>query len=248
MRTSSRLRNRNHEQGHRGQLASPPRFEPATQRIVFDYRMISVWAWPSRGGLIVLEHVTALDCEFLGLDALDLRVHRDPDQDAEDELCQRLLLLGAKWFDSRDRYRFVAGVVHDEEDKVKILESSSVLNVPGPTIRERRWVRVGYPTAPEGGFWVAEYDTVVYHEIYSAKDRIVPYGADLVQLAKSMDEKCEALKKLDGKFYKTLDDYDGLSYLNAWKNKTSGEVGPLTRSPYPDLNGEEISWGMYEMH
>jgi hypothetical protein len=47
------------------------------------------------GGLIVLEHATTLDFDILGLNSIHPPMRRDPDQHAEDKLCQRLLLLGA---------------------------------------------------------------------------------------------------------------------------------------------------------
>lgn len=114
MRTPAHLRKPNCKRGPLGASAKPLRYPP-TERTVFLEDSISVWGWPSRGGLIVLESVTALDFDFLGLDSLHPPMRRDPNQDTEDMLCQRLLLLGAKWFDSRDRYGFVGNVAEDHD-------------------------------------------------------------------------------------------------------------------------------------
>lgn len=73
-----------------------PRRFPPTLRINFLDNEVDVWGWPSRGGVIVLRYVTAVDFDFLGLDPVDPPMLRDRDQDTEDVFCQRLLLLGAK--------------------------------------------------------------------------------------------------------------------------------------------------------
>ncbi|KAL8773457.1 MAG: hypothetical protein Q9209_001560 [Squamulea sp. 1 TL-2023] len=62
-------------------------------------------------------------------------------KDEDDRFCQRMLLLGATWFDSEVRYQFFnayAAVAHfavEEVDNVREIE---------PTLRERRWVKVGW--------------------------------------------------------------------------------------------------------
>jgi hypothetical protein len=123
-----------------------------TMRIVFHTNGVNVWGWPSRGGVIVLERVTALDCDFLGLDPVDLPMLRDRDQDAEDALYQRLLLLGAKWFDSDARRDFIFGLMEDDDTDLTAVRAGEK---PPPTATERRWVAVAYPDGrgPEGGVW-----------------------------------------------------------------------------------------------
>jgi hypothetical protein len=63
----------------------------------------------------VLQHATALDFEVLGLDRINPPLFRDEDQGCEDELCKRLLMLGARWFESGERYLFIEYVAEDEE-------------------------------------------------------------------------------------------------------------------------------------
>jgi hypothetical protein len=103
---------------------------PSMHRVVFLCNTVSVWAWPSRGGLIVLECVTPVDLDFLGLDLIRLRLERDPDQDAEDRLCQQLLRLGAKWFDSPERYQFASGVFEEDERCVDDLVIQDAIKEP----------------------------------------------------------------------------------------------------------------------
>jgi hypothetical protein len=40
------------------------------------------------------------------------------------------------------------------------------------------------------------------------------------------------LKQLGGRFLANLEDYDGVGCLNAWKDKETGEVGPLVITRY----------------
>ena len=201
-------------------------YSDTSTRIAFNEDSLSVWAWPSRGGIIVLDHALGLDFEFLGLDPVNLAMHRDTDQDSEDVLCQRLLLLGAKWFDSSQRRGFVAGVAEgDERDLMAIQDETRA----PPSRMERRWVSVAHMS--EGGFWVAEFDIPIpgYHD----KHNLVPGGVAQVQLARSMVEKAEILKRIGAKFYASLDEYsagDGAACLNAWKTKFSGELGPLQKA------------------
>jgi hypothetical protein len=72
--------------------------------IIFD-DAISIFGYPSRGGYIILERADAIDFDFLKISRFDPPLTRATAPEAEDECCQRLLLLGAKWFDSESRYR-----------------------------------------------------------------------------------------------------------------------------------------------
>lgn len=188
--------------------------DPAGRRIVFNDGTITIWGWPSRGGVIALERATALDFEFLGLDAVDLAMSRDADQDTEDALCQRLLLLGAKWLDSSRRRAFVAGVAEDDDRDISALDAGEE---EPPNRMERRWVSVAFEPESKGGFWVADFDTAMRG--MQEKHNLVPEGAARVQLARTMSEKVEILKRIGARFYASLDEYsagDGAACLNAW--------------------------------
>jgi hypothetical protein len=187
-------------------------------RLVCLEESVSIWAWPSRGGLVVLERATALDVEFLGLDPVRIARYRDEDQSREDELCQRLLQLGAKWFDSRERYGFVCDVAANDERSLAAIDEGEQL---APTVMERRWISVGVPSSGVG-LWVAEYETMMRG--YTSHD-LPPEDALRVGLARTMDEKCEILEMMGAKFYENVEQYHGVVCLNAWKDKFSGEIG-----------------------
>lgn len=55
-----------------------------------------IYAWPSRGCMIVLDSADAIDFEYSGLNPLDPPFERLDDQAAEDVFCQRWLSLGTK--------------------------------------------------------------------------------------------------------------------------------------------------------
>jgi hypothetical protein len=206
---------------------------------------VSVWAWPSRGGLIVLERATPVDFTFLGFDAVHPPPRRDRDQDAEDGLCQKLLLLGAKWFDSEARYRFVAGVAEDDERDLLVLEAGEA---PKLTRMERRWVSVAVVGAggidgdgdggkqgeeTEGGLWVLEYETNIAG--MQETKNLLPGDTGRVALARTMEEKCEILKAMGARFFANPDLYEGgAACVAAWKKKTQGEVGPLVKTQYEE--------------
>ncbi len=63
------------------------------------------------------------------------------DEDEEDAFCQRLLLLGAKWWDSEKRYQFIDHFAVDIQPYVEDVEEGRVAE---PTRRERRWIKVGW--------------------------------------------------------------------------------------------------------
>ena len=65
----------------------------------------------------------------------------DNSDESENIFCQRLLLLGAKWFDSYKRYRFVNGYGASVHPYIYQVEQGLVEQ---PTMRERRWLRVGW--------------------------------------------------------------------------------------------------------
>ncbi|KAK4206726.1 hypothetical protein QBC37DRAFT_356453 [Rhypophila decipiens] len=224
----------------RGQLGQwqpsqrPPRRFPPTTRLNFpNPNRVDVWGWPSRGGVIVLPRVCAVDFAFLGLDPIDPPLLRDRDQEREDLFCQSLLSLGAKWFDSDARRGFVAEAEdYADEDTLEDLQSAEQ---PWPTLMERRWVSVAYPG--EGGLWIVEYDTAMYNGQWE-EDNQVPEDAAQVQMARDMSQKVEILKRMKGaRFYASAEEYErvggGKACLNWWVSKTAGEVGPLEKTVYP---------------
>ncbi|KAL9618506.1 MAG: hypothetical protein Q9160_006762 [Pyrenula sp. 1 TL-2023] len=184
---------------------------------------VYVFAWPSKGGVIILEHTEGIDFEFLGLDPVNPPPTRLQNQAEEDVFCQRLLLLGAKWWDSEIRWRFLKAADERDEATIEALEEETE---PAPTMRERRWVSVGWPTG--GGLWVAEFDTTLWE--IEEEHNIVPEDTARLRLARTMDERCQVLKEhLGGRYYEDISEYEGYAFLNSWNATEQGEVGPLLK-------------------
>jgi hypothetical protein len=194
----------------------------STVRTSFGDNEASIYAWPSRGGVIILNQADAIDFEFLGLNPLDPPMERLKDLKAEDLFCQRLLLLGAKWWDSEARYSIIVAV---REAATRAGNGSFVVaDQPPATMREKRFVKVGWPST--GGLWVAEFDTVFAG--VDEEDNLLPEAPSRLQMARTMDERCDILRgPFEATFYETLEYYSGHAFLKAWDNKESGEVGPL---------------------
>lgn len=93
------------------------------------------------------------------------------------------MLLGAKWWDSRSRYGFFRRLDVDAGAVADLGEDRE----PWLTLRERRWVAVGWPSGARGGLWVAEFDTNL-PEI-EEEDHLLPGDATCVLLARDMDER-----------------------------------------------------------
>lgn len=226
VRTPQDRQRPNVDRSRLGAPHKPP--PPSNTRAAISSSTIDLWGWPSRGGLIVLPRVTALELSFLKLDPTDFSSysHRSPDQGVEDDFCHCLLLLGAKWFDSHARYAFVCGVAENLDVDIQAIEDGEQ---PAPTRMERRWVSVAW--LPGGkGFWVAEFETMMRG--YGERGNLVPEGAPRVALAADTQQKAAIIKELGGKFFERVDEYDGAACLNAWAGKETGEVEPLVYMPY----------------
>lgn len=133
-------------------------------------------------------------------------------------------MLGAKWFDSEERYRFVDAVVQDHGEAITKLDQGKERWL---TAMETTWVSVAFENGvdAEGGAWVVEFEMNVYG--HTGKDNPVPENAGRIGLARSMEEKCAILKNMGAKFYKGLGDYKGKACLNMWETKVKGNLAPL---------------------
>ena len=224
----------------------------SNRRVCFTDTNVSVYGWPSRGGIIVLDDATHVDFTFLSLSTTkppltrllrstavattcrgededqgiksetvsgtncvlwsrpsegqeDEMKKEEGDEDEEDVFCQRLLLLGAKWWDDEKRYQFVDQLAADFPPAIKDIEEG---RAPDPTLRERRWIKVGWEPAAAvnsgsasaiaagAGFWILDCDTNWIGII--EEDNLVPIDAAKVELAKNMGERCEILQQMGG--------------------------------------------------
>lgn len=190
------------------------------KRTCFTHTQISIWAWPSLGGVIILDQALPPDFEFLSLDLLSPPLLRSKDQEAEDEFCQQLLLLGAKWWDSVARYEILCARYRNERRACN--NAFIVSQQPPATTREGRCVKVGWPST--GGLWIAECP----FETHPSR----------LQMARTMDERCEILRDhFEATFYRSIDEYEGHTFIKSWERnhpsrkhkvrKHSGEAGPL---------------------
>lgn len=125
------------------------------------------------------------------------------------------------------RYVFISDVAAN--DPGAILDVENELQ-PYPTRRERRWVKVGWPTETKGALWVANFE----HRWPATDhgDNVVPENAGRVALARDMDEHCKIIEKIGGKYFKNIEEYVGETFLRAWewKQEGEGEVGPMART------------------
>ncbi|KAH7349039.1 hypothetical protein BKA66DRAFT_477156 [Pyrenochaeta sp. MPI-SDFR-AT-0127] len=185
----------------------------------FDFDItITIYSWPSRGGVIMLENASVADFSFLSLDRLNPKMLRHETREEEDAFSKQLLLLGAKWWDSLARYWLLNSPDQDIAERD---------NNPVPTIRERYWFGVAWPST--GGLVVSEYDTNMYG--VGIETDTVPDDVCRLILCTTMDEKATMLReRFGGKLWNSVDDYDGNAFISCWGSKDSGEVGQLLQT------------------
>ncbi|KAF1961811.1 hypothetical protein CC80DRAFT_488217 [Byssothecium circinans] len=191
-----------------------------TRRIRFETPTVTIYGYPSRGGIIMLEDASPADLEFMALDRMDPIMFRHEDPKDEDAFCQRLLLLGAKWWDSMARFILLNS---EDVDRGELDESDE----PEPTKRERHWVSVAWPST--GGFVVSEFDTNMW--CVEVEKELVPDDVTRLRLCTSMDEKAQMLKdRFLGKVWGRVEDYRGNAFIGCWGQKRTGEVGEFQKT------------------
>lgn len=196
-----------------------------THRIELINSTVTIYGWPSRGGVIVFEAASPADFDFLHLDRLDPPMQRYKTPDEEDSFCQQLLLLGAKWWDSMARYT----LLNCEDIDIHALDDS---DEPLPTLRERYWISVAWPST--GGLVVSEWDTNMYGVGLGVE--LVPTDTSRLLLCTNMDEKTELLKsRFQGKLWNSVAEYTGNSFIGSWALKDAGEIGQFQYSWPKDL-------------
>lgn len=202
-----------------------------SRRTSFDQSNVCLYGWPSRGGIIVLENATPPDFEYLHLNPLDPPLRRDPEQGAEDEFCRGLLRLGATWWDSEARRDFVKKLEHGHEEAIEAVYADESL---APTKLEQTWMRIAWPSDPAGALCVLVRDKPIMGR---SGDLVLPPKNHLIiSLARTMDERCELLRKLGGKMYDRIEDVDDPRFLRAWEDEYLGEKGGLKKYEFNDPN------------
>jgi hypothetical protein len=157
---------------------------------------ITVYAWPSGGGVIVLEHTSPADFDFLGVDRLDPPLQRYETREEEDVFCQMMLLLGAKWWDSMTRFHLLTS---ESTDMHALCDSDETES----TKRERYWVSIAWPST--GGLVVAEWDTMMYG--FTDENELVPMDVLRLLLCTNMDEKVHMLEeRVQGNLWSSVEE------------------------------------------
>jgi len=133
-----------------------------------------VFGFPSTGGMLQLD-CSNTELDFLGLPTLlPQDIPRSLDQGEEDAFCDKMRLLGARLWPSMRHW-------------VEALIERS--DMEGDEAKE---VRVGWPS-DGNGVWIISW---------GRKDgRALAVGREVVKRARSMDERCEVIERLGGRFY-----------------------------------------------
>jgi hypothetical protein len=167
---------------------------------------VYLYGYPSRGGFIALERTTPVHFEFLSLSRVDPPKSRAATPETEYGFCQRLLLPGAKWFDSEDRYRFMCFLEEESDQAITDLGSGKQKDF---NLRERRWIEVAREGDPskdaDTGVWVAEWDINLNGVL--DWENMKPADAASVTLGRDMRERCQILEGMGATLYKPLAKY-----------------------------------------
>ncbi|KAK3293091.1 uncharacterized protein B0H64DRAFT_403460 [Chaetomium fimeti] len=152
-----------------------PYFDPPLERVSYGtWPGALVLGWPAKGGLYVLNAVSAVELEFLGYDRFKpvLRPDpADPDTAADEEAhCNKMRYLGADWWESEHAW------------------SEYKRELPPGRLGEIIFA-TGWPA--EGGVWILIDD----EEIGGKKH------AGMLFNAYTMEERCNIIKQLGGTFY-----------------------------------------------
>lgn len=124
-------------------VRTPAPHDPSQERMEVTDNDIRIYGWPSKGGCITLEHVDAVDFNFVGLDRIYLSYNKFQDQQEEDVFCQRMLLLGGKWWSSFERRDLFYRVATDDEYAITDMKNDPQLVF---NAQERLWIAVGWPS------------------------------------------------------------------------------------------------------
>ncbi|USW56781.1 hypothetical protein Slin15195_G101000 [Septoria linicola] len=105
-------------------------------RTTFDLDAPMVLGYPSTGGVLMLPFDIAI-AEYLGIPRLGT-AYRASDPIEEDKFCDRLRLLGAKWWKSQDTY--VRKLIGIEEMTEMERKEAIIVGWPGEEEKEGVWV------------------------------------------------------------------------------------------------------------
>lgn len=126
---------------------------------------------------------------------------------------QKILLLGAKWFDTCNQYTFL---LHTEELDVDVLEHSPE---PEPTLSEWCCMTIAWPST--GGLVVAGSATML-GEHDKDSGYFIPADITRLKLCAIVDEEVGMLRgPFRGKTLANVVPYEGYGFLNSWAVKVT---------------------------
>ena len=82
----------------------PPIFRDPNRRAVFGEFGCHIYAWPSKGGVIIRGNADIVELKQLGFDPLDPPARRVTDQEKEGAFCVELRKVGGRWWKSERRF------------------------------------------------------------------------------------------------------------------------------------------------
>lgn len=156
----------------------PPPPAPALtmRRVDIGHFLSHVYGWPSTGG-VWTKTVDTVELVFLGIDPQHAK--RCGNQMEEDDFCQRLKRLGARFYANEGAIRLsrIPDLSYDRVD----IETD---------IDHELDYQVGWPV--DGGVWISVLDlTHTHSEAKQAK----------IHSATSMEERCRTIQDLGGRYY-----------------------------------------------
>lgn len=160
----------------------------------------TVYGWPKKGGVYVLNSCLGIELEFLGFDRLgevmDLSKEARSESDEEEEVhCNRSKYTKDQENHVRDLYGwFLTPNVAVRQLGATWWKSyyAYLYASLGPGQKSDQVLHVGWPTSGDG-VWVL---SLVRREAY---DSIKPYG--IIYNARDMDERCRLIERFGGRFY-----------------------------------------------
>lgn len=168
----------------RSRLCPHPIQRDCTRRAVFVDYGCTLYSWPSSGGVIIKDNANGVEMVFLGLDRFNPPSERFEDAEAEDAFGRELRKIGGKRWKSEQRY---LDAYFAEGNGTKLTEAELKVNI------------YGWPD--NGGLWVLHYPT----------EEDVPNDIARLNMAFTMEERCQLLKEYNAKFYENPRDYGGLA-------------------------------------
>ena len=161
-------------------------------RLSFYTGVPVVYGWPSSGGVLI-KQVSAVEVEWLGLQRAGLSC-RAENRGEEDVFCTRLRRLGARWY-SRERIWLARAMSIDHSFNSS--DRKSVDDIPN--------LEVGIPSSRQhndNAAWVLR--------VSDTNGREATDQRCMLQLALSMEERCEVIQKLGGTLFDHAGECPGL--------------------------------------